>query len=274
MKKKILLWTVKIAAICLWVLTLFIPDIFEKIEDVKVVNYKEVKLEESTATFKTIEVEFSEDALWGHIYFQFFNAEDELLYGPVVLFESNYTKFAECEIEYERLDECVRYEIKSAHVKTVNERKVDIISMMLSVLMFVVMIAVIRIDYKEEVIDGKIVSVYSGLIYHRARIADEKVFEEKWFTVLKGREVLLKLNETTDIKVEFGLMNKIEIETIEKPKIEKAEEKKDEVVEENKPVKKKTTTQPKNGKKKVVSGATTKAKLTVKTTSKNSKNKK
>ena len=56
MKKKILLWVVKIAAILVWVTTLFIPDVFEKIEDVHVVNYKEIKLEESSPTYKNIEV--------------------------------------------------------------------------------------------------------------------------------------------------------------------------------------------------------------------------
>ena len=269
MKKKILLWVVKIAAILVWVTTLFIPDVFEKIEDVHVVNYKEIKLEESSPTYKNIEVEFSENVLYGHIVVCFYDSDGELIHDHVILLEEGNLNFAEFEIECEKMAQSVRYEIEDVHVKTVNENKVDKISMVAFVIMFAVMIAIIRIDYKEQTIDNKTVEVYSGLIKHRVSVAGEKVFEEKWFT-FKGKEVLLNLSETTDINVMFSPMNKIEVETISKPKIEiiKEEKKEEPEIQEKKAPKKKTTAVSTTGAKKVVSGASKKAKFQVKSTSK------
>ena len=137
-------------------------------------------------------------------------------------------------------------------------------------------LAVIRIDYEEKVIDGKTVGVYSGLIKHRVKIDSEKVFEGKWFTLFKGKEVLLNASESKDVNVLFSAMNKIDFEVIDKPAKEeiKEEVKEEPKTEENKTQKKKTTSTPKAGAKKVVSGASKKAKFQVKSTSKKQSNKK
>ncbi len=275
MKKQIWLWTVKIAAIFLWAFMFFIPDIYEKIEDVQLVSHKEIEAE-STSTFKLIEVEFSKDALYGHICFEFYTEDNEVEHAPVIFVEANHSRFAECEIEYENLSDCVRYEIKGVYIKTVNERIVDIISFMLAVVMFFGVLAVIRIDYEEKVIDGKTVGVYSGLIKHRVKIDGEKVFEGKWFTLFKGKEVLLNASENKDVNVLFSAMNKIDFEVIDKPAKEeiKEEVKEEPKTEEKKTQKKKTTSAQKAGAKKVVSGASKKAKFQVKSTSKKQSNKK
>lgn len=270
MKNKILLWVVKITAILLWMLTLFIPDIFEKIENVHVVGYKEIKQEESTPTFKTLEVEFSKKVLYGHIFIECYDENGKVLYGPVILFKDGDSQFAEVEIEYEKLYDCVGYRIKEAHMKTQKELMVDKISILLAVSMFFVVIAIIRIDYEEKVVAGKTVKVYSGLLNHRVKIEDEKVFAEKWFTIFRGKEVLLEVNKETDINIVFSAMNKISFEEIEKPV--KEEVKEVEVVQEEKPQEEKKTPKKKTTSKawanKVVLGASTKAKLTVKKTTK------
>ena len=276
MKKKIWLLTVKIVAILIWAFMFFIPDIYERIENVELVGYREIE-EESTATYKSLELEFSKSVLYGHVLINFYDENDKVVYGEIILFKDSTSKYAEIEVDNENIIGSIRYEIKEAYATTSTELKVDKISMMLAATMFVVVIAVIRIDYEEKVVDGKTVAVYSGLINHRVKIDGANIFSEKWFTLFKGREVLLEVNEKTDINVMFSLMNKIDFEVVDKPMEETVKESKEpqeEKVEEKKAAKKKTNTASKNGKKKVVSGATTKAKLTVKTTSKNQKAKK
>ena len=215
MKKQIWLWTVKIAAAFLWVIALFIPDIYEKFENVELVGYREIK-EESTATYKSLELEFSQSVLYGHVIINFYDENDKVVYGEIILFKDSTSKYAEIEVDNENIIGSIRYEIKEAYATTSTELKVNKISMMLVVIMFVVMIAVIRIDYEEKVVDGKTVGVYSGLIKHRVKIDGEKVFEGKWFTLFKGKEVLLNASENKDVKVMFSAMNKIDFEVIDK----------------------------------------------------------
>ena len=52
MKKQIWLWTVKIAAILLWAVMLFIPEMYASVEDINVVSLREVKTEKTTGSLK------------------------------------------------------------------------------------------------------------------------------------------------------------------------------------------------------------------------------
>ena len=277
MKKKIWLWTVKIAAAFLWVISLFIPDIYLMIHGEETFVIKEIETEQSSDTVKIFAVEFSEDVIYGHIDVILYDENNKRVYANTGYFSDEYSRFIEIKFESKKLSQAVRFETEFPYAKSVNERKVDIISSIVATVMFVLVLVAIRIDYEEKVVDGKTVAVYSGLINHRVKIDGANIFSEKWFTLFKGREVLLEVNEKTDINVMFSLMNKIDFEVVDKPmeeKIEESKEPQEEKVEEKKTAKKKTNTASKNGKKKVVSGATTKAKLTVKTTSKNQKAKK
>lgn len=274
MKKQIWLWTVKIAAILLWAFMFFIPDIYEKIENVQLVGHKEIETE-STSTFKSIEVEFSENVIYGHVFVSFYDENGKAVYGEVILFKDSNSKFGKVEVENKELERAVSYKIKDFYVKTPTELKIDKLSIILAVVMFFGVLAVIRIDYEEKVIDGKTVGVYSGLIKHRVKIDGEKVFEGKWFTLFKGKEVLLNASESKDVNVLFSAMNKIDFEVIDKPAKEeiKEEVKEEPKTEEKKTQKKKTTSASKAGAKKVVSGASKKAKFQVKSTSKKQSNK-
>lgn len=231
MKKHIWLWVVKISAILLWAITLFIPDIYESIEDVKIINSKEIKQEQSTNDFKTVEIELSKKVLYGHIYIAFYDENDKMFYAPVILFENNNSNFVKLEIQSDGIDKTVRFEIKEVYVKTKNELFIDKISSLISTMMLIVVLAVIRIDYDEQLIEDKKIEIYSGLFKHSVKIDGKKVFYKKWFALIKSNESVINISETKDVKVVFGAMNKIDIEIIEKSQNEVEEQM---VVEETK----------------------------------------
>lgn len=276
MKKQIWLWTVKIAAAFLWVIALFIPDIYLMIHGEETFVIKEIETEQSSDTVKVFAVEFSEDVIYGHIDVILYDENNKRVYANTGYFSDEYSRFIEIKFESKKLSQAVRFETEFPYAKSVNERKVDIISSIVATVMFILVLVALRIDYEEKVIDGKTVGVYSGLIKHRVKIDGEKVFEEKWFTLFKGKEVILNASENKDVKVMFSAMNKIDFEVIDKPANEeiKEEVKEEPKTEEKKTQKKKTTSAPKTGAKKVVSGASKKAKFQVKSTSKKENNKK
>ncbi|MBQ4542512.1 MAG: hypothetical protein IJA23_06700 [Clostridia bacterium] len=276
MKKQIWLWTVKIAAILLWAVMLFIPEMYASVEDINVVSLREVKTEKTTGSLKFFEIEFTDKVVKGEIMLSFLNEDGDVIFEKREKFSKNDSNVATIKIKSGHYAETAEYKIRNARVKSPVVNILSILNLFTSTLMLGLVLAVIRIDYEEKVIDGKTVGVYSGLIKHRVKIDGEKVFEGKWFTLFKGREVLLNASESKDVNVLFSAMNKIDFEVIDKPAKEeiKEEVKEEPKTEEKKPQKKKTTSAPKAGAKKVVSGASKKAKFQVKSTSKKQSNKK
>ena len=249
MKKRIWLWVVKISAILLWVITLFIPDIYLSIHGEETYVVKEIETQDGTK--KTFEVEFSEDVIYGHIDFIFYDENDERVYAMTAWFSERYSKNVRADFEDEKLLKSVRFETEFPFAKTVKERNVDIISAVLASVMLVVVILVLRIDYEENVIDGKTVKVYSGIFKHQVKVDGEIVFKKNWFALFKERESVFAVSETKEIKVAFGVMNKISVETISNQKIENEVLEKDEKSEKQQGVEKVKTQRKKQQKKNV-----------------------
>lgn len=249
MKKQIWLLVVKISAVILWVFTLFIPDIYLNIHGEETYVVKEVETQDSTK--KAFEIEFSEDVIYGHIDFIFYDENDERVYAMSNFFDKKYSKNVRAEFEDEDLAKSVRFKTEFPYAKTVNERNVDIISAVLASVMLVVVILVLRIDLEEKVVDGKTVKVYSGILKHQVKVDGEIVFKKNWFALFKERESVFAVSETQDIKVAFGAMNKISVETISNQKIESEVLEKDEKSEKQQAVEKVKTQRKKTQKKTV-----------------------
>ena len=215
MKKRVWLWVVKISAVLIWVLTLFIPDVYIMIHGEETFVVKEIETYDNTK--KAFEIEFSEVIVNGHVDFIFYDENDERVYAMTAWFGEK-SKFGEAEFEDEDLSKAVRFETEFPYAKTVGERKVDVITAWVSAFMLVVVILVLRIDFEEYEVDEKKVEVYSGLLKHKVKVDGEKVFKKNWFTLFKGREIVLNVSEEKDAKVKFTSMNKIDVEITDKQK--------------------------------------------------------
>ena len=237
MKKRIWLWVVKISAILLWVITLFIPDIYLSIHGEESFTIKEIATEDDGTT-KIFEVEYSEEVISGHIDIILYDENDKIVYAKSVSFDNKYSKIVQLKLKNEKLTESVRFETEFPFAKTVKERKIDIISAVLASVMLVIVILVLRVDYEENVIDGKMVKVYSGIFKHQVKVDGEIVFKKNWFALFKERESVFAVSETKEIKVAFGAMNKISVETISNQKIENEVLEKDEKSEKQQGVEK------------------------------------
>lgn len=271
MKKSVKLWIIKIAVIVLWVIVLFIPEIFASFQDIKVESINQIVTENTTDSVKYFNVKFSDNVFKGEIVISLIDEHGDVMVQKREKFSGNESNIVRLKIKSGYYSEMASYEVSYAWVKTKSVAILSILNLFFSCAILVCVVAVIRIDHKEQVVGKNRVEVYSGIFKHNIKIDGKKVFEDKWFPLFKDRNILLNASETLDLQIAFGSMNKITIESIDKQMEETQKDAEQEEPEkaENKSSKKKTTSVLNAGSKKVVSGASKKAKFTVKSKAKN-----
>ena len=223
MKKKTLILGIKIFAIVLWIIALFVPNIYEEFENVEVVDYYQTNLEETTKTTMYFDVEFSKDVYKGHIALGFSETEDgeyDLeIAVPFTNHEGNIVRIEISSEEFEEFDE-IYYTYVGSIITTTTVNMLNKIMYPVAIALAVLLIFILRIQYKEYVVEGKTVQIYAGIANHMVYVDNIQAYSEKYLFTNKKRMLTIPLSDKVEMDITFRANNKIETVSRNRPVIE------------------------------------------------------
>lgn len=223
MKKKTLILAMKIVAVVLWAVTLFFPQIYANVEKVEVVDYNQTRLEETTATKLFFDVEFSKDVVKGKVQMSFADAQDGVVDLVVeVPFSGNDDNVVSIEISSDSLAEFeeVYYVVSNATVTTTTVNLLDKVMYPVAIVLAILLIFILRIQYKEYVVEGKTVQVYAGILNHIVYVDNIQAYGERYLFTNKKRMLTVPLSDKVEMDITFRANNKIETISRSRPIVE------------------------------------------------------
>lgn len=223
MTKKALILIMKIAMIALWVVALFFPNIYAKTEGIEIVDYNQVNLEQSTSTKNYFEVTFTHEVVDGVITMGFSeSANGSYEFTVAVPFENNKGKSVVIEVsstEFAEM-ESIYYTAASAKVTTKTVDLLDKVMYPVAIALAVILIFVLRIRYKEYVVEGKKVQIYAGVLNHTVYVDNIQAYGERYLFTNKKRTLSVPLSDKIEMEITFRANNKIESISRNRPIIE------------------------------------------------------
>lgn len=223
MKKKTLVLAIKIVTVLLWVIALFFPNIYAETEKIEVVDYTQTNLEQTTATKMYFDVEFSKDVVKGNITMAFADSQDgNIDFAVEIPFSGNKTNVVRIEVSSDKFMqlEDIYYTVSKAKVTTTAVNVLNKVMYPVAMALAVFLIFVLRIQYKEYVVEGKKVQVYAGVLKHTVYVDNIQAYGERYLFTNKKRTLSVPLSDKIEMEVTFRANNKIETISRNRPIIE------------------------------------------------------
>lgn len=217
MKKKYLMLGLKILAIILWIVVLFLPDMCAGIQNVKSLSITQTGIGKiENGVYRKFEVEFTKKVVKGTIIVQFVDANDELVIEQVVEISNNDSYIAKFNMPDSKFDKITSYRVKSSHMQTPLVYVLKKVCAVASVVLLVFVLMIIRMDYEEYQIDNQKFVVYSGIVRHFVKLNNEIIMNKNHIILTKKDVFEYEIAKDKTLQITFFATNNVGIELIDK----------------------------------------------------------
>lgn len=224
MKKKTGILVVKIVAVAIWLLALLAPTIYSSIEKIEMVDFNiTTDIYPNVKTYEFV-VDFDKEVVEGEITMGFYDGEGRLLFEETATFEKNDSKTATVLITSDKFisnyDALEEYRFEGAEVTTKTVNLLNTVMYPVAIALAVALIFVLRIQYKEYEVDGKLIQIYAGVLHHTVYVDNIQAYGEKYLFTNKKTMLTIPVSDVHEMQIVFRANNKIEAMTANRPIIE------------------------------------------------------
>lgn len=226
MKKKSKILIIKVIAVAVWLVTLLFPTIYAEVKPTKYVDSYVVSAdyisEESNEIMAVFAVEFSQKVTEGTFKFSFKESENgAVVFSREMEFDDNNSKIVKVIITSEKFDTMaeVYYDIEYEVVPKI-AGILDKVMYPIAIAIAIVLVFVLRIQYKEYEVDGKLIQIYAGVLNHTVYVDNIQAYSEKYLFTNKKTMLTIPVSNEHEMNIVFRANNRIETMTRNRPVIE------------------------------------------------------
>lgn len=224
MNKKTTILVIKIVAVLIWLAALLAPSVYSSTEKIEMVDFNiQTDIYPNVKTYEFV-VEFDKEVVEGEITMGFYDESGKLLFKETGTFKKNDSKTATVLITSDKFvseyDALAEYKFEGAEVTTKTANLLNTVMYPVAIVLAVALVFVLRLQYKEYEVDGKLIQIYAGVLQHTVYVDNIQAYGEKYLFTNKKTMLTIPVSNEHEMQIVFRANNRIEAMTQNRPIIQ------------------------------------------------------